>query len=85
MARAKPWQKSDEEILDWLGRVMRDEGVDIFPPLNRDDEAKRGWTVTAPDMIPIGTGTTLRMALSDAMHHPELLPARVPGGARSDD
>lgn len=73
---AETWQKSDAEILDWLGRMMRDEGVDLWSPLSAEDEAKRGWQVHGPGMVVIGVGTSLRMAVSDAMHHPERMPAR---------
>lgn len=74
-ARAhKKWEKDDNEIVSWLEQNGGDVQIICWNVRDDDEAADNGWTVECHDQE-IGKGLTLRMAVSDAIHHPERLDA----------
>lgn len=69
------WEKDDNEIVSWLEQNGGDVQVSCWNVLDGDeDQEDNGWTVECRGEE-IGKGLTLRMAVSDAIHHPERLDA----------
>ena len=73
--RHKKWEKDDNEIVSWLEQNGGDVQVCCWNVLDGDeDQEDNGWTVECKGEE-VGKGLTLRMAVSDAIHHPERLDA----------
>jgi hypothetical protein len=70
----RPWEKDDNEIVSWLEQNGADVHIACWNVHDGEEGDDNGWTVECHDEE-IGKGLTLRMAVSDAIHHPERLDA----------